>query len=828
MGILIGVLVVIALGVALMPMLRGKSGKEKTNAVTPSSGSSIGATFMEKAKVRASEGKSKSPALQVDAAVSPTHQLNLAQTFVGRRSAIADIAGKYYKEEVTLLGIHGESGVGKTVLATQIASKLAPRYPDAQFYIDLKTYSKHPVSTAEAMAQIIWAYRPTARLPANPDDLAAMYLSVLRDQRAIILLDNADNAKARALVPPKTCLFLAISRGPLSVPRMYSRKIDVLPPEESRELMKELAPRAEFWINEIGKICDNLPLAFSIIGKFLAKTVQLDPAVFVEKLRVLREAEKEHGTKSGQAGLTVTLSLVSKFLNEQTALIWNKLQVFPGTFSGKAVEAICNDPNALHLGHLVAIGLVEHNPESDRYFLHEMVREYLENHMNKVEYTAALSKHASYFLTVLSAANDFYKQGDEGVKKALNLFDKEWGNIQAGYAWAERFLGKDGTATKLCSSYVETGYDLLKMRQRPNVRLKWLESALKASKITLDTEAEMSHLLNTGLEHSSQGGHAQSIDFFQQALELAKKLNNKGDEGAALRHLGIAYSATGDTERALEFHQKELDLARSRGDKEDEGKALASMGNTHKRAGNFSQAIEFFQQWLTIVQGAEDKRTEGQALKVLADTRMETENETVPILDLYLKAIHIFQTIKDRHAEAVVLRSMGNAYLKANNFSSAAETFEKALVVFRKSRDLRNEGLVLHGIGMVHRAEKKPHQAIELYLKALALFQKTMDKRDQLTTLHQLARAYRESVEMDKAVKAYEQGLALAREFLERNVEGQMLWEMSQVLDILGDKPKAISQAEAAIKHLETAKDPELENVKKKIEEWKAQSASKG
>jgi predicted ATPase len=51
----------------------------------------------------------------------------------------------------TLSGLQRLGGVGKTALALKLAEALTPRYPDAQFFLDLRGTST-PLSPAEAMA----------------------------------------------------------------------------------------------------------------------------------------------------------------------------------------------------------------------------------------------------------------------------------------------------------------------------------------------------------------------------------------------------------------------------------------------------------------------------------------------------------------------------------------------------------------------------------------------------------------------------------------------------------------------------------------------------
>ena len=82
-----------------------------------------------------------------------------------------------------LAGLQGLGGVGKTTLALKLAQQLTPSYPDAQFYLDLKGTSQTPLSASDAMAHVIRAYQPTARLPEGEAELSALYMSVLHNQR---------------------------------------------------------------------------------------------------------------------------------------------------------------------------------------------------------------------------------------------------------------------------------------------------------------------------------------------------------------------------------------------------------------------------------------------------------------------------------------------------------------------------------------------------------------------------------------------------------------------------------------------------------------------
>ncbi len=58
-------------------------------------------------------------------------------------------------------------GIGKTVLASVLAERLAPDYPDGQIYLDLKGVDPTPLSKEYAMKYVIRTYDEKKELNSN-------------------------------------------------------------------------------------------------------------------------------------------------------------------------------------------------------------------------------------------------------------------------------------------------------------------------------------------------------------------------------------------------------------------------------------------------------------------------------------------------------------------------------------------------------------------------------------------------------------------------------------------------------------------------------------
>ena len=142
--------------------------------------------------------------------VSALHQLPAPPPdFTGRGQELTELLAAVEQGGVSISGLQGLGGVGKTALALKLAEQLKPRYQDAQFYLDLKGVTDKPLTPAEAMAHVIRAYHPTAKLPEDEAGLGGLYRSVLHNQKALLLMDNAkDSQQVEPLLPPLGCLLL--------------------------------------------------------------------------------------------------------------------------------------------------------------------------------------------------------------------------------------------------------------------------------------------------------------------------------------------------------------------------------------------------------------------------------------------------------------------------------------------------------------------------------------------------------------------------------------------------------------------------------------------
>jgi tetratricopeptide (TPR) repeat protein len=502
--------------------------------------------------------------------------------FTGRAAELDELLT--HAEGVILSGV---GGVGKTALALVLADRLKARYPDAQFYLDLKGASDHPLSVADALAHVLHAYHPTTPLPSSEDELRELYRTALNDRRVLLLLDNAAGRwQVEPLLPPASCFLLITSRQSFALSQLHTKHLDGLSPADARVLLLKIAPRIEGRVGEIAKRCDYLPLTLRLAGSALAECATLTVDDYIQRL-----SEAQMRLHPIDAALNLSYDLLSEDLQHA----WRALAVLPTTFDLAAATAVWNVEQGSaqdRLRELARYNLVEWDAIAARGRLHDQTHTFAAAQLKDEERVVAQRRHAQHFANVIGTANDLYRQGGEPLMQGLALFDLERANIEAGQAWSAAHSDEDVEAAQACSWYAWQG-SLLGLRLQPRDNVRWLETGLAAARRIGDQQAQGAHLGNLGNACYALGDLPRAIEYHEQALALAQTIGDRRGAAATLGNLGSAYYVQGELHRAIDYHQKQRVIAREIGDRRSEGNALYNMSLALDELGDRARAVEY-------------------------------------------------------------------------------------------------------------------------------------------------------------------------------------------------------------------------------------------
>jgi transcriptional regulator with XRE-family HTH domain len=312
----------------------------------------------------------------------------LIDDFTGRAEELIWMSELVYAESAPGVGvvglITGSGGMGKTTLAIRAGHLLRPSFPGGVFFVDLLGMSPRPASAADALRLLLRALGVAdEQIPVDVPEGASVYRSLLRDRRALVVLDNAGSEEqvrpllpgdgaSRALITSKRLLaglegVRRLGLGPLS------------PPEATELLTGILGERAardeEPALKQLVELCEGMPLALRIIGNRLVSRPGWDAAGLAARL-----ADDEHRLDQFTAG---DLKIASAFamsyeqLADAARRIFRRLAVVPGrdfdadlaAFVGEMPAGVAWDA----LDELVDLGLLL-DSTAGRYRFHDLVR----------------------------------------------------------------------------------------------------------------------------------------------------------------------------------------------------------------------------------------------------------------------------------------------------------------------------------------------------------------------------------------------------------------------------------------------------------------------
>jgi NB-ARC domain len=379
------------------------------------------------------------------------HQLPSApRDFTGRVAELGDVYQAIREQGVTIVGLRGLGGVGKTALALVLAHELKKDYPDAQIFLDLQGVTK-PFTPDDVMVHVIRAYQPVAKLSDDPDELAAQYRSVFHSQRALVLLDNvASGAQVEHLIPPPGSFLLITSRSHFVLPGLRAIDIDSLPPTDAEALLLKICPRIGSHADELAKRCGYLPLALRLAASALAERKNLGLVTYIRFLQA------EHSRLKTLEKVEASLALSYNLLSSELQQLWCLLAVFPVDFDDPAAAAVWQlDADTVNssLSDLLRFSLLEFDPAVGRYHLHDLARDFAQLRLNDAERAGTQRRHAVYYRGLLAVAEIYRTNGDENMSRARTLFGLDRANILAARDWAAAHASDDEAAAQLKNDY---------------------------------------------------------------------------------------------------------------------------------------------------------------------------------------------------------------------------------------------------------------------------------------------------------------------------------------------------------------------------------------
>jgi transcriptional regulator with XRE-family HTH domain len=353
----------------------------------------------------------------------------LVDDFTGRGAELIWLSELVYAESspgVGMVGlITGSGGMGKTTLAIRAAHMLRASFPDGVFFLDLLGMSPQPMAADDALRLLLRALGVAdEQVPGDIQECASLYRSLLRDRRALVVLDNAGSEEqVRPLLPGAGAgRALITTKRPLAGLEGVRRLgLGPLAPPEATELLtgilgERAASDGEPALTRLAELCEGMPLALRIIGNRLVSRPGWDAADLAARL-----ADEEHRLdqfKAGDLKIASAFGMSYEQLADSAQRMFRSLAVVPGRDFDAELAAVAGGMPAGDawdaLDELVDLGLL-HDSAAGRYRFHDLVRLFARTRLQEEESLAqceALTERVtSWLLRMATMAGRWFEPG---------------------------------------------------------------------------------------------------------------------------------------------------------------------------------------------------------------------------------------------------------------------------------------------------------------------------------------------------------------------------------------------------------------------------------
>ncbi|GAA4182367.1 BTAD domain-containing putative transcriptional regulator [Streptosporangium oxazolinicum] len=672
--------------------------------------------------------------------------------FVGRDGELARLneIASGADEEARVVAVVGPPGVGKTALVVRWAHTARHLFGDGQFFVDLSGFGVgRPLDPGLVLERFLRVLDvPLWRIPADTEERAAVFRSLVADRRMLVVLDNAASAaQVRALLPgaaPSLTLItsrlrldgLATTHG---VPRI---PLGPLPVADAVALLRDRLTQArrdtgdvtgsvtggdtgdvtgsdtggdtgsvtsadsngDTGAEELAELCDRIPLALRIAASRLEMSAYDSalPALVAEmtdeRVRLDRLAVDEN-----EISIRAVLRASLRSLSEPVRGMFRLLGLHPGPEPSLAVAAVlagtAADETRDLLDRLVSVHLLA--PVSGgHYAMHDLVRIYARERFLAEESASERERRMTALLT-------WYRDAANAADRVLR--PKERPNFTS----PTRPVGFADAASALAWFDAEAA----------NLDAAVRRAAESHPALAWQIAAAMFGWLNR--RHHAR----QWADLYTVAADAAATAGDPAGEAMITGRLAIVHSLLGDTERAVSACHRAHRLRLGLGDTLGAATALLNLAAAYINAHRPEEAIRWLEEAGSLGARLPDAHHFTALLHSNLGEAHHLAGRLTQAMSHYRISLEISETGCGDRDIAQILVSMSALHRDMGAHEEPISCGERALSLATRTGDTLLRAEAHEALGLAHASRERTGAAVTHLEAALALFEDLRHRR---------------------------------------------------------------------------------------------------
>ncbi|MGB7297022.1 MAG: CHAT domain-containing protein [Candidatus Aminicenantales bacterium] len=272
-----------------------------------------------------------------------------------------------------------------------------------------------------------------------------------------------------------------------------------------------------------------------------------------------------------------------------------------------------------------------------------------------------------------------------------------------------------------------------------------------------ESKGQIECLLQLGIVHWNIGKIKESVSFYRRALILSQNLGRKDFEAECSGYIqiynfyirGKEAHASGLYKESIAHFDSAIEVARKIKSPEHELKCLRQMSFSYLRLEMYDKYLSINEIGLEIAIELNHQKEEGKFINNIGLSNLLTCNYSKALV-LFKKALRIAQVTKDNELDkSIYLTNIGLAYYHLGHHEKAVAYLEQALEIdFRLNDeegiciDLNNIGTAYSSKGRHLRNNEDLRISLDYYFRSLDFAIKANNKRSEIDTLNNIGLVY--------------------------------------------------------------------------------------
>lgn len=301
-----------------------------------------------------------------------------------------------------------------------------------------------------------------------------------------------------------------------------------------------------------------------------------------------------------------------------------------------------------------------------------------------------------------------------------------------------------------------------------------------------DRHMEAETLWGTGGIYSYRGDHQTAIQYFEQALALARAIQYTWLEATTLYYWGDSLNTVGEYTQSIDKFAKALAVSKKINDLNAMTEIVISTGESWYYLGEYQKAIEQYELALQYTAQTGHKVCEAWARNMLGRVYFSL-GQWDQAEQMYARSLHDYQAVNDTRGPGVTLICLGELSIVQGNYLQGLAYLDEAFPFLQKEHDTLSLARVNVFRGIAYTRLHKFENASEVFHQALAVYAETDNRYGKARTLQYFGLMLVASSQVDEGRRTLHEALVLRRAIQDRQGMAETLFHLARLENQVGN-----------------------------------------